>query len=157
MRTGKIGYRFPEKAESHPEWTCIMLDYDRIGWQGVTKKISPWLDDLRKHFKACDVRSTHNTLKNKKGWHVRIWIDLDLKPRRLNDLQAGMGDDPSRVRMNERRIKRGIEPWNRLWLAKFKLDGTIISSETEAPGATSQLKEMLAPSDTYFREMRTNE
>ena len=146
----KFGYRFAGGASKHPEWTEIMLDYDIKDWRRCTARISPWLDHLRPHVKDCDVRKT------RKGYHVRIWIDLPLIPRRLNDLQAGMGDDGARVRMNERRIKKGIESWNRLWLIKFKLDGTVISKEVEAPGCTKQLREMLFPNDSYFREMRTN-
>jgi hypothetical protein len=144
-----IGFKWDGK-DPHPEFTCIMLDYDVKDWRKCTHRISRAIDSIRPYVKDCLVHRT------RKGWHVRIWIDFPLSPRRLNDLQSWMGDDEARVRMNERRIKKGIEPWNRLWLMKFKLDGTIISREVPAPGATKQLKEMLMPSDRYFRRMRTN-
>ena len=53
--------------------------------------------------------------KTKRGWHAYIKLDRDIFDETANMLQFLLGDDHTRVKINQWRIKRGIKRWNKLF------------------------------------------
>jgi len=52
----------------------------------------------------------------RKGWHAWIHVeDKEIEDWDLNMLQWLCGDDQTRVKINMRRIKRGVKRWNKLF------------------------------------------
>ncbi|MCM8802828.1 MAG: hypothetical protein NC827_05930 [Candidatus Omnitrophica bacterium] len=62
----------------------------------------------------CKVLRT-NIFETKRGFHAYFVIDKKLNDNQLNMLQFLLGDDATRVKINEWRIKRGIRRWNKLF------------------------------------------
>jgi len=62
-----------------------------------------------------------------RGLHYYIKIKEHLPPEEINKLQFLLGDDPTRVKINQWRIKRGIKNWNKLYhnVLYRKKDGII--------------------------------
>jgi len=52
---------------------------------------------------------------SKRGFHAYIQLDRPIPPQTLNKLQFLCGDDPTRVKINNWRIQRGIKDWNVLY------------------------------------------
>jgi hypothetical protein len=55
------------------------------------------------------------TFKTKRGVHIYIRIVEKIPDMEANKLQFLCGDDPTRVKINIWRIKRGIPYWNKLF------------------------------------------
>jgi hypothetical protein len=53
--------------------------------------------------------------QTERGFHAYIKIENNVDDEELNMLQFLCGDDHTRVKINEWRIKRGIKDWNRLF------------------------------------------
>jgi hypothetical protein len=62
----------------------------------------------------CKVLRT-NIFKTKRGFHAYFVIDRKLSDVSMNMLQFLLGDDATRVKINEWRIKRKIKRWNKLF------------------------------------------
>lgn len=133
------------------DWTQeIKLDYDTTQWGQVEKRLSRYISYLRGVAKDAEVKRT------RRGYHIVITTDTKLTDKEINGIQALLGDDPVRVRMNNARLARGEKPWNRLWQMKFKVDGTIVGQEIPAPGETKSLKLMLFSDDLAFKRFRND-
>ena len=52
---------------------------------------------------------------SRRGFHAYIQLDRPVPPTTLNKLQFLCGDDPTRVKINNWRIQRGIKDWNVLY------------------------------------------
>lgn len=53
--------------------------------------------------------------KTTRGLHVYIKVSNKLSDRKINKLQFLLGDDQTRVRINQWRIERGVKNWNKLF------------------------------------------
>lgn len=51
----------------------------------------------------------------KRGKHFYIELDEKVKAMVANELQFLLGDDQVRVKINTRRIQRGVKKWNKLF------------------------------------------
>lgn len=60
--------------------------------------------------------SRHETTK---GQNFFIEIDKELPPTEINMLQFLLGDDHTRVKINQWRIERGIKHWNKIFDRKL--------------------------------------
>jgi hypothetical protein len=56
-----------------------------------------------------------SVFKTKRGMHVYIKLLEDVEDETANMLQFMLGDDPTRVKINQWRISRGIPNWNKLF------------------------------------------
>jgi len=52
---------------------------------------------------------------SKRGLHIYIMLKKDVDAETLNMLQFLLGDDQTRVKINQWRIKRGVKRWNKLF------------------------------------------
>jgi len=57
--------------------------------------------------------------ETEKGIHYFIEIDRDLSAEETNMMQFLLGDDHTRVKINQWRLERGIEHWNKLFDRKI--------------------------------------
>jgi len=55
------------------------------------------------------------TFKTKRGLHIYIKLSKNIDDETVNMLQFLLGDDQTRVKINQWRIKRGIKRWNKLF------------------------------------------
>lgn len=53
--------------------------------------------------------------QTKRGYHAYIKLLQDVTDEEANRLQFLLGDDQTRVKINQWRIKRGIKRWNKLF------------------------------------------
>jgi hypothetical protein len=53
--------------------------------------------------------------ETKRGMHIYITLEQDVSDETANMLQFLLGDDHTRVKINQWRIKRGIPRWNKLF------------------------------------------
>ena len=53
--------------------------------------------------------------KTKRGLHIYFKLTKDVMAEEANRLQFLLGDDATRVKINQWRIKRGIKRWNKLF------------------------------------------
>ena len=53
--------------------------------------------------------------QTKRGYHAYIKLLQDISAEEANRLQFLLGDDATRVKINQWRIKRGIKRWNKLF------------------------------------------
>ena len=53
--------------------------------------------------------------KTKRGLHIYIKINQELSDIQINKLQFLLGDDCTRVKINNWRIERGVPYWNKLF------------------------------------------
>jgi len=60
-----------------------------------------------------------NRKETEKGWHYWYLVHRWLPAEEINKLQFLMGDDHTRVIINQWRIKRGIPHWNKLFDRKL--------------------------------------
>ena len=79
---------------------------------------------LKKYLRQCgglltmkygyDVES-RKCFETKRGYHIYIKLKEDIDAETVNMLQFLLGDDRTRVKINQWRIKRGIPRWNKLF------------------------------------------
>ena len=55
------------------------------------------------------------TFPTKRGLHIYVKLQKDVDAETANKLQFLLGDDHTRVKINQWRIKRGIKRWNKLF------------------------------------------
>jgi len=53
--------------------------------------------------------------ETKRGLHIYAMLEKDVDDKTANMLQFLLGDDHTRVKINEWRIKKGIKRWNKLF------------------------------------------
>lgn len=80
-----------------------------------------WLEDWIKTRKAILETLGYKVVRvdifksSRRGFHAYIQIDKPVSAYTLNRLQFLLGDDSTRVKINNWRIKRGIKDWNILY------------------------------------------
>lgn len=57
----------------------------------------------------------YKIFETKRGFHVYFKLHDDVSGEEANRLQFLLGDDATRVKINQWRIKRGIKHWNKLF------------------------------------------
>jgi hypothetical protein len=57
----------------------------------------------------------HDIFETTRGIHIYIKLDREVSDREANKLQFLLGDDYTRVKINQWRIERGIKNWNKLF------------------------------------------
>ena len=57
----------------------------------------------------------YRIFKTKRGYHIYFTLVRDVSDMEANKLQFLLGDDHTRVKINQWRIKRGIPHWNKLF------------------------------------------
>lgn len=138
--------------------TEILLDYDSSSWAWVEKRFRPYLQLLRP---LVDVPESVNVRKTRRGYHVRIILNRAIAPREVVSIQSALGDDPRRTRlildrMRKAKHRAGLQTANRLWEEKFRLDGTLVGREGDAPGEERSLRSMFFPDDLSFQNRRNS-
>lgn len=87
--------------------------------------------------------------RTRKGHHLRVWLRPDL-PRppaaTILAMQAALGDDLRRQKMNEARVAKDEPNWNVLWTKKY-VNGVLVGEEVLDAELTRKVREIfgLAP------------
>jgi len=87
-----------------------------IDLQPPEKWLKLWIETRLKMLK--DIGYTpfdYDIFKTTRGIHIYISLNKDLPDETINMLQFLCGDDPTRVKINQWRIKRKIPHWNKLF------------------------------------------
>lgn len=84
--------------------------------------------------------------RTRKGHHLRVFFRPDL-PRlpaaTILAMQAALGDDPRRQRMNEARVAKDQPNWNVLWTKKF-VNGVLVGEEVLDADLTARARQAFA-------------
>ncbi len=78
--------------------------------------LNEWIDTRKVILKSVGIEPVEiSKFKTSRGWHVYIKIDRNVPDKTINKLQFLLGDDTTRVKINQWRIERGIKRWNKLF------------------------------------------
>jgi len=92
----------------------LKIDYDYM------PKDKKWLELWKKTrimiLESLGYKAERITItKTKRGFHAYIKINKNVRSKTANMLQFLLGDDATRVKINEWRIERGVPYWNKLF------------------------------------------
>lgn len=123
-----------EEADDDYRWRAhIKVDHDR-GNPFLLGRLRQFITQLARmtggRVTRADVVDAR-VYRTRKGHHLRVWFRPE-RPRLPAEvvlaMQAVLGDDPTRVKMNEGRVARGEVNWNVLWTKKY-VNGLLVSHE----------------------------
>ena len=91
----------------------LKIDMD---WHPPDKWMKAWLAsrEWMLDMLGCTAKK-YRVFKTKRGMHVYFNLYNDVTAEEANYLQFMLGDDYTRVKINQWRIQRGIKRWNKLF------------------------------------------
>ena len=92
-----------------------MLKID-VDFKPPTQWLSEWLKTRATILQDLGLYTyKFTTFWTKRGFHLYITLDKDVPDNIANKYQWLLGDDATRVKINQWRIERGIKRWNKLF------------------------------------------
>ena len=92
-----------------------MLKVD-IDFHPPKEWLNKWIDTREAIIEKSELSIEYcKVFPTKRGFHAYFKLNEDLPAEEINRLQFLLGDDATRVKINQWRIKRGIKRWNKLF------------------------------------------
>ena len=92
-----------------------MLKID-LDWKPPDRWLKAWIETRIKMLKNLGhPAKRYDVFKTTRGLHIYFRLFDDVSDEEANFLQFLLGDDITRVKINQWRIKRGIKRWNKLF------------------------------------------